>query len=106
MEDSTTKSLPRKPAMVRAFAGDSTMTSGFATVRFSAGSQGFSRGQRGRHLAELSPSATHDDPLGHGTMARINGLSTDLNSARGLPHTWWLNLLHGLVLECDIVKYI
>src|SRR2546421_10418648 len=31
IEDSTTKSLPRMPAMVLAFAGDSTMTRGFGT---------------------------------------------------------------------------
>src|SRR6266568_9018583 len=31
MEDSTTKSFPRIPAMVFAFAGDSTMTRGFGT---------------------------------------------------------------------------
>src|SRR6266550_1976156 len=31
IEDSTTKSLPRMPAMVFALAGDSTMTRGFGT---------------------------------------------------------------------------
>ena len=93
--------------MVRAFAGDSTMTSGFATVRFSAGFPGvFPEGNEDDTLPKLSPSATHDHPLGHGTMARIIGLSTDLNSAQRLPHTGSLMLLHGLVLECDLIKVI